>query len=541
MPAHVLRRIGVVVSLLPCLAGTSAAQQASDAQRAAMMSVVGLDLASADIVAWCDAGNAGAPVRAAWQAWRARQAVDSVTARLDAAALQKTRAGMGPVTTSMRQKLAAMGQPAATCPQVTSMWNSEPFDARRKFPDAYLALAVAPAVGATTGTTTRADAPGASARAGATVYSISQLHALTQSWWGTPRSYERAKAMLQQAGPLYLRGTVVQRGTSFFIEDNDGTFTSRLAVSPRIDVSALVGQVVTVRGRLDELPLSVVFLRETQLVRDGSALVPSTLDGSTGRRRLPMPVARVSTAPGRGLAPAAIHGLLYNGYGATGGDGNYVFREEVRLLLADGWVYFRDDVAPSDLDVAASRRLEPQAWGRWRRAGTGYEIQRHDDFGNPDGDWRHQAGRIVAGWAPNERVAGGFTSAAFSGSIALGGTYSSDTYLLTKDGRWERLGYTRSSSAAMAAQGPQEFSASASSVTSGTGTQSVAGGGQPGVYAQSQQRVDDGARNRGTYRLDGLTIELRSDAGEVTRTLCVPFGADRTSIYLFGRSFSIPK
>lgn len=532
----------------------------SNDQRAALMSVVGLDLSSADIVAWCESGGAGAAVRPAYTAWRTQTGVDDIGRRLDATSLQKTRDGMTSVFATTRQRLSGMGQPSTVCPQLASMWTADSFNARKQYPLAYAPIAAASATtnpiprnGATAAATAAAmDAPtpqprkpfdaqyyATTRRPIGTVYTPSQFYVLVQSWFGTPRDYKRADAVRRTTGTLYLRGRVIQSRERFFIEDNDGTFTGRLSVSPSIDISAFEGEEITVEGTIDELPTVLVFLRTTRVVRDPSGLTPSTLPAEAGRRRLAVTPERIIAAAGKGLAPADIHGLLYNAYGATGVNG-YEYREEMRLLMKDGWVYFRDEIAPTDLDVAASRRLEPQQWGRWRTAAGGVEIQRQDDYGRPDGDWKKQEGRILPSWAPGSRLSGSYTAAAFYGSVFLGGTYSSTSYVFKPDGRYERIGYTRSSSAAMAANGPQEFSASASSTSSGSGTQSVAGGGQPGVFVGTQSKTDDGAKNRGTYRLDGMTIEFRSDAGEVTRTLCVPVRDDKTSVYLYGRAFSLP-
>lgn len=544
-------------------------------QRAALMSVVGLDLSSADIVAWCESGGAGAAVRPAYTAWRTQTGVDDIARRLDATALQKTRDGMTSVFATTRQRLSGMGQPSTVCPQLASMWTADSFNARKQYPLAFAPMPAAsatarPASSPASGSGTAAAAPAAGTNSGAsadrpatgaptppprkpfdaqyyattrrptgTVYTPSQFYVLVQSWFGTPRDYKRAEAVRRTIGTLYLRGRVVQKRESFFLEDNDGTFTGRLSVSPSIDLSAFEGEEITVEGTIDELPTVLVFLRTTRVVRDPSGLTPSTLPAEAGRRRLAVTPERIIAAAGKGLAPADIHGLLYHAYGATGVNG-YEYREEMRLLMKDGWVYFRDEIAPTDLDVAASRRLEPQQWGRWRTAAGGVEIQRQDDYGRPDGDWKKQEGRILPSWAPGSRLSGSYSAAAFYGSVFLGGTYSSTSYVFKPDGRYERIGYTRSSSAAMAANGPQEFSVSGSSTSSGSGTQSVAGGGQPGVFVGTQSKTDDGAKNRGTYRLDGMTIEFRSDAGEVTRTLCVPVRDDKTSVYLYGRTFSLP-
>ena len=547
--------VALAWTLAPGIASPLGAQ--ADATRAARMSVVGMDVTSADIVAWCDAGGAGAAVRPAYAAWRTRHAVDEVTGRLDAEAREQTRAGMGKVMAATREKLSAMGQPAAVCPQLASMWTSESFNARGKFAAAYATTSDgaagapetavashAPAVGGSPGAAPRPakafnpEYYAATTRPTGTVYSPSQFRPWVQSWWGTPRNYERAKAMLARVGTVYVRGKVTRRRESLFLEDNDGTFASDMLISPSVDLAAFEGQQITVQGTIDELPGYMTFLRQTRVVRDPSALVASTIAPDAGRHRIEVDVARITAPAGRGLRPADIHGVLHHGYGATGASG-YEYREEVRLLLKDGWVYYRNEVAPLDLDVAASRRLEPQQWGHWRSGAGGIEVQQQDDYGRPAEAWHRQEGRLLPTWPAETRLSGSYNAASFNGSVYLGGTYSSTSYVFRPDGRYERIGFSRSSSAAMAAQGPQEFSASASSVSSGSGTQSSAGGGQPGVYVGTRSGTDDGARNRGTYRLDGTMIELRNDAGEVTRALCVPTGADRRSIYMFGRSFSI--
>ena len=154
----------------------------------------------------------------------------------------------------------------------------------------------------------------------------------------------------------------------FYLETNDGTMTSRHWVVAGINLGAFEGQEVTLALRLKELPVALIYPGETRLVRDPSALRASTLPSAPGLRRLKVDVARITAAPGRGLAASRIHGVLYHGRGTTGANG-YEFREEVRLLLTDGWAYLREDIAPADIDVELSRRLEPQNWcGGARRA-----------------------------------------------------------------------------------------------------------------------------------------------------------------------------
>jgi hypothetical protein len=534
------------------------------AQQQAFMAIVGLDINSEEIVRYCESGASSATpsLRSAWQAWRARNRIDDVTGRLDDTILRRTRDAMASTVAATRQKLASAGQPAAVCGQLGSMWSGPDFDPRRSYPAAYdasgnvVAVPVASAAVASTQrsaatTPTAAASTSASpsrrafnpanyasvARPSGTVYSVAQLTPLVAGWFGTPRSYDRARAHVREAGTLYIRGMVITRRDSRFLETSDGTFASRFLVSPGIDVSAFDGQEITVEGTIDEVPSTILFLRNARVVRDASGLRASPLPAEDGMRRLEVTVDRITAVAGRGLRAQDIRGMFYTAYGATGVSG-YEFREEMRLLLRDGWAYLRTDIAPADLDVEVSRRVEPQQWARWRAVSGGYEIQRLNDHGAPDGEWFRKTGRLLSVWPTNHRLNGSFTAAAFYGSIALGGTYSKTTYVFRPDGRWERVGYSQSSSGSMAAQSPVDFTASASSVSDGSGTKSSSGGGNLDVYTSGSSRRDDGAKNRGTYRLDGMTIEMRADDGTVTRTLCLPVDAKFESLYLFGRSFS---
>lgn len=151
------------------------------------------------------------------------------------------------------------------------------------------------------------------------------------------------------------------------------------------------------------------------------------------------------------LQACVLRRLLYAACGTSGANG-YAFREEMRLLLRDGWAYLRDDMAPADLDVEVSRRIEPQQWARWRAVSGGYEVQPLGDHGQPAGEWSRKTGRLLPAWTGDQRLDGSYTAAAFYGSVALGGTYSKTTFVFRPDGRWERIGYSQSSSGSMTAR-----------------------------------------------------------------------------------------
>jgi len=327
------------------------------------------------------------------------------------------------------------------------------------------------------------------------------------------------------------------RGDTYFLETNDGTFRSKWPVATDLsdrELAPFAGRTITVEGAMQELPSGLVFFKETRIV-DGAGLKPSPLPSEPGLYRMDVEAAQITAAPGAGLAPAQVHGLLHNSYGATGANG-YEFREDIFLLLKDGTAYLGHSVAPNALDVAKSRKLEPQLWARWRAKGDGFQILRQDDFGRPDGDWADQAGHLVATWKPNQRLDATYTAQAFYGSLALGGTYSSTAYKFSGDGRFEVIGYKQSGSGSMAAA--SGFTASGAGYSDGEGSRASAGGGTAGVFAGSRSRSDDGASQRGSYRLEGLSLVLKYDDGHAESVLCAPWGADLTRIYMFGRTFS---
>ena len=99
------------------------------------------------------------------------------------------------------------------------------------------------------------------------------------------------------------------------------------------------------------------------------------------------------TAPGKGVQPDEIEAVMFYGYNSYGW--GVSFEEEQRLVLKDGWAYDNLHVPPADLDVAASRKNEPELWHKWRKNGKDYEIekrQRMEKTARPPGT-RREGGR----------------------------------------------------------------------------------------------------------------------------------------------------
>lgn len=561
--------------LLSVAASSVCRADAVDAQ--ALAYVVGLDATSQHIVSYCERKGVGnvADLRRAWHAWRESIQIESLRRQIPAnlqGTLDQKFAALAP---SIEEKMRAAGDPKSACGGVGSLWKSPEFDVRAKHPQLFAARADAGAPDAAGASPQPpGDAPangnrpagvsssvgGADVDAGppktfdrryvlqdaapsGTYYTPAQLQALVDSWRKSG-DYEAAKRAMRNHGPLFIQGKVVRRGDHTYLDSNDGVFSARMQVSPGIDLSMFENQSVTVRGELDEFPSALMFLRNTRLVRSAANLKPSTLDAQAGLYRMKVEPARFTAAPGQGIKPEEIFGILHHGYGATGVSG-YEFREEVRLLLKDGTAYMGTAIAPELVDKDKSRAMQPQLWGKWRKSGDKFEIQEQDDRGRAK-EWKMAQGNLLPPWPQNHKLTGAYTVQSFSGSTFLGGTYASSTIVFQPDGRFERVRYSLSHSGTMAEMG-SDFSASASSHSDGKGSSSVASGGTGGKYtgasshAMSKRASSDGSGNRGSYVVSGLSLQLKYDDGEVENLLCAPWDTKYDNIVVSGRTYSRKK
>ncbi|NLS16259.1 hypothetical protein HGP16_06765 [Rhizobium sp. P40RR-XXII] len=521
------------------------AQEADEAVKG-LLKVLDLDQAGEAMISYCEtAAPATAPrLKEDWQRWRERAEVEKAMAAIGGAQVKRIRDMTRPTATRLVDEIKQRGAAAEHCPDLSSWLNQGPFDTRKAFPAYHARLkeggqfALAPASGTSpsspstaAGTADAAMIRGNVRVPGATFYTPTQLQTLFESWWGPSRDLDRARRSMAAAMPLIIQGKLVRYGDAFFLEDNDGIFRSKQRVSLSLADSALApyeGKIFTVRGHLNELPGALVFLYGVQTL-DPAGLVPSDLPIDGGRVRLNARADQVMAVAGGGIASAQIHGVLYNSY--RDGDGQFV--EDVLLLLKDG-SYYRGRVAPSRLDLAKSRRMQPQLWGKWRMQGSGFQIQPSDDEGRPKA-WTDQSGFLLSDWKHGQSITGTFTNKSFNGSIALGGVYRETSYRFTSDGRFEIIGLTRGGSGSMAAAGG--FSGSATRYSDGEGSRSSAGGGNGSVFAGSRSSSDDGSADRGTFALEGYAITLRFDDGHVETLLSAPWDEAR-KILIDGSTYS---
>jgi hypothetical protein len=211
------------------------------------------------------------------------------------------------------------------------------------------------------------------------------------------------------------------------------------------------------------------------------------------------------TAPGAGVQPSQIEAVYYE-WKQVYEIGGLQFKEDLYLLLRDGTVHDGLPVPPQDLDVAASRRGEPEAWGRWRKVGTTYQFAMH-------GDTRFESKQ---GYVVQPARAG----------LALLGRFEGNSHYQIPGGAgsWANFGMLFS-----AGQRFERFRSGGAGMTSGSGDMSIstaavydddgAAGGVAGATAAggSSRRFADKGDRRGTYRTDGYALILTFENGTVQR------------------------
>lgn len=494
-----------------------------------LISAVSLDVMSeATLQACTDMGVASADrLREAWVAWRQRHQIAPL--RQVVQGLRERGSSKLPpwsdLTGPLRERVLADPRVEATCSALLQDWQGPGMDPTTLYPRARAVAAAlvqvkvvsAPALPAVAAGTVRGP-----------VLRPSQVPALAaqqQGGWGT-RSVEDAR---REQGLVLVKGRVARRGRDDFqLIEAQGDRESAAYIRLEIDAEPWVGQDVVLRGVFTALRDYGATLADVQLVNDASGLVPSTLPAAPLARREVL-LQRVMVAPGKGLKPADLAAVVL--HGKANYNNGTSWDEDVRFLLRDGSCYRRSEMPPDQLDVAASRRLEPQQWCRWRQGAKGYEVQDQDDDGRPAGDWTPLPHRAMSPWAPGTAVDGYFSRSRFDGSLAFGGLSSTQGLRLTRDGRFERSQHALGTSGTVAGALNNTVIGS-SSHADGRGSSSATTATVGGVGAATRQQQDDGASRRGRYRFEGYAVVLDYDDGHQERLLSFPTGAGLRGLYV---------
>lgn len=495
-----------------------------------LVGAVSLDvMAEASLTACDDIGAPSTPqLRAAWVAWRERHQLGSL--RVVVQGVRRRQGSKAPpwslLTDPMRQRVLSNADPEAICAGLARDLPSPSMDATALYPQAHATATALVQAGLVSRPTLPAIVPG---QPRGQVLLPSQIPALT------------AQTRADQP-KVYVKGRVQRWGDdddNYELIADRGDRVSGGVVYLDCNAEAWVGREVVLQGELTSLSHSSARLKGVALVNDASGLTPSPLPQAAAERREVL-LQRVLSAPGKGLPPKDLAAVVIHGRA------NYTFgsswEEDVRFLLRDGTFYGRTDMPPDQLNVTASRQLEPQRWGRWRAAGKAYEMQPQDSDGRA-GPWEPERHHAVRPWPEDTRLEGYYSRRSFSGSQFSGGISSTQAIRFTKEGRFERSYHSLGTSGSVAAAAGTMISSSAhgdsrgsSATTAGTVTGGV--GTTTTTTASSQ---DDGASRSGRYRLSGYALTLSYDDGHEERLLSFPVYDDNRTVYVGSSSLSLGK
>jgi hypothetical protein len=176
------------------------------------------------------------------------------------------------------------------------------------------------------------------------------------------------------------------------------------------------------------------------------------------------------------------------------------------LLFEDSTVYKDCRIPPDELNVEASKRLQPEQWSVWRKSWGTYQIKNKDDWVDLKGG--------PAGKAPEgAELVGNYLNA---GGSQYSGSWKK--YLkFSEDGRFEMSSFSMNNNSMMGGgiQGGEQHTPLVTVMTSSdkhgtSGNTSVIG---TNVGGGTSSRKRDGSKNTGTYEVNDYTITLMHDNG----------------------------
>lgn len=236
--------------------------------------------------------------------------------------------------------------------------------------------------------------------------------------------------------------------------------------------------------------------------KEGAAVTPdNSVSSSNTKQKETITTSKKQqtpvTVPGQGLKPAEIKGIVINAESGIGVGGMVTIEYRPYLLLQNGSVYRYPTVAPYDLDVAASRKAEPTKWGTWKLEGKTLAITLPEKGIMKTEYWKEDWFWAKAPLA-NEKIKGAYMTIGGGGNTAMGGNtmimYSSNITFNDK-GQFVMKKTSGGSNT--------DFDVSTS------------------TYSNSNAA--------GTYKLNGYSIEMRYNNGQVLRKLFYFYPDSRTT------------
>ena len=239
-------------------------------------------------------------------------------------------------------------------------------------------------------------------------------------------------------------------------------------------------------------------------VRQFGGFISSTACAKAGELERESPVAEAKakrvaaeaarykhrTKPGAGLKLGEIEGYLHTSELRTNVGGGTRIDERSELLLDDGWGCGAPSYSPHDFDAETSRRDEPQRWFRWKRDGAG--IATSSDGRN----WKASRGVLAGPIAPKSLIGSFKMMNAYGVGPFSTGTFKSGTWVFDRDRRFAFFSESRA-----------------------------------GLY-------DSSGKSKGTYTVDGYTLELRFEDGSARRSFVYAWGKGDSELVVDGVTYT---
>jgi hypothetical protein len=255
---------------------------------------------------------------------------------------------------------------------------------------------------------------------------------------------------------------------------------------------------------------------------------PSMMKAATAAAEAEAARYKHVVAAGQGIQDAQIasiimHSEMHRTVGLSMQQGVYTTLS-IYLLLTDGTIHDGLPVPPDEMDISASRRREPETWGRWRRQGAQVQVA----WSVTPNEWKPLDGETMQKARPGEALRGRFSggesrASGDIGSFSLYGvTFGAGQQFETDSrGGTGTGGFTQT----MSGTSVQTTRDDDGSVTSAT---------TPGAVVSSETR-NRGSSRAGTYRISGWNLEARYGNGRIVRQPFFFLDEKRDAIYWQGK------
>lgn len=261
------------------------------------------------------------------------------------------------------------------------------------------------------------------------------------------------------------------------------------------------------------------------LKADAAPAASAAKAATPDRAKESMPAA-APVDPKHALDEQNIEAVLYSVEQSYRGT-NYVATEYTYLLLKDGSA--RSGVpgpAPADFDLVADRARNPRLWGQWKKSAETYQVRfAGRDFTTPSPQVARLPGK------KGQRLDTQF-EASSGESHGTVGFWQSRRMRFNKDGTFRRS----SSGGGGGTAGAGDTATSVYSAHTDKRSQTVTSSRDAGTSVSKRTGVND-ADLTGTYEIDGWTLTLKYNNGQVVRSF-FSISHHGKSVWFEGRQLS---